>query len=176
MELALFPLALLQQQCTQRVSCFEISGCASQSLWWQWWLFRLWCRLATSGDPKEYSQRKEEIKSFEYPTENADRKSASLRGLEGTVPCLSKWLRPPWHLHFLLTAIPMAPWKFLMASWKDNNRLGVWVDLHSILAPTRSGCHYLRTYSGVALKDSGDGKSSEWVELLAVQGLWLLQD
>lgn len=40
-----------------------------------------WLTLETL---KEYSQGKEQVKLFEYPTENADRKSASLCDLKGT--------------------------------------------------------------------------------------------
>lgn len=41
--------------------------------------------------------------------------------------------------------------------------------LRGVLEPTRSTGHYLQTYSGVALKNSGNGESSRWVELSEVQ-------
>lgn len=46
----------------------------------------------------EKNKSKHPTEKFEHPTENAERKAASLSGLEDAMPCLSKWLRPPWPL------------------------------------------------------------------------------
>lgn len=74
-----------------------------------------WLPLETLKCVHRKSKLKHPTEKFDHPTENAERKAAGLSGLEDTMPCLSKWFRPPWPLRFLLAAILTAPQKVLTA-------------------------------------------------------------